>query len=84
MFINNKKARTGHEVEVAIYGEPGAYVGLAGIDTAFFTMQAGNDLTYATVSNSVFIFFAKVMCALCFAGLNNRMEIYALCCQKCF
>lgn len=49
MFINNKKARTGHKVEVAIYGEPGSYVGLSGIDRAFYTMQAGNELTYAKV-----------------------------------
>lgn len=37
-------------MEVAIYGEPGAYVGLSGIDVPFFTMQAGNELTYANVS----------------------------------
>lgn len=49
VFINNKKARTGHMVEVAIYGEPGSYVGLSGLDSAFYTMQAGNDLTYAKV-----------------------------------
>lgn len=49
MLINNKKARTGHKVEVAIYGEPGSYVGLSGIDRAFYTMQAGNELTYAKV-----------------------------------
>lgn len=49
VLINNKKARTGHKVEVAIYGEPGAYVGLSGIDNAFYSMQAGNELTYAKV-----------------------------------
>ncbi|XP_069675686.1 CD109 antigen isoform X2 [Periplaneta americana] len=49
VFINNRKARTGERVEVAIYGEPGAYVGLSGIDRAFYTMQAGNELTYAKV-----------------------------------
>ncbi|XP_032681825.1 CD109 antigen [Odontomachus brunneus] len=49
VFINNKKARTGERVEVAIYGEPGAYVGLSGIDRSFYTMQAGNELTYANV-----------------------------------
>ncbi|XP_076260328.1 macroglobulin complement-related isoform X2 [Rhynchophorus ferrugineus] len=49
VFINNKKARTGHKVEIAIYGEPGSYVGLSGIDRAFYTMQAGNELTYAKV-----------------------------------
>ncbi|XP_063540497.1 CD109 antigen [Cydia strobilella] len=47
--INNRKHRTGERVEVAIYGEPGAYVGLSGIDNAFYTMQAGNELTYAKV-----------------------------------
>ncbi|XP_046595942.1 CD109 antigen isoform X1 [Neodiprion lecontei] len=49
LFINDKKARTGENVEIAIYGEPGAYVGLSGIDRAFYTMQAGNELTYANV-----------------------------------
>ncbi|XP_013162940.1 PREDICTED: CD109 antigen [Papilio xuthus] len=49
VFINNRKHRTGERVEVAIYGEPGAYVGLSGIDDAFYTMQAGNELTYAKV-----------------------------------
>lgn len=54
VFINNKKARTGHMVEVAIYGEPGSYVGLSGLDKAFYSMQAGNELTYAKV-NSIFL-----------------------------
>ncbi|XP_073953212.1 macroglobulin complement-related isoform X2 [Choristoneura fumiferana] len=49
VLINNRKHRTGERVEVAIYGEPGAYVGLSGIDNAFYTMQAGNELTYAKV-----------------------------------
>ncbi|KPJ10420.1 CD109 antigen [Papilio machaon] len=49
VFVNNRKHRTGERVEVAIYGEPGAYVGLSGIDDAFYTMQAGNELTYAKV-----------------------------------
>ncbi|XP_014602109.1 PREDICTED: CD109 antigen [Polistes canadensis] len=49
VFINNKKARTGENVEVAIYGEPGAYIALSGIDRSFYTMQAGNELTYANV-----------------------------------
>lgn len=49
VFINNRKARTGEMVEVAIFGEPGAYVGLSGIDNAFYTMQAGNELSYAQV-----------------------------------
>ncbi|XP_018299760.1 LOW QUALITY PROTEIN: CD109 antigen [Mycetomoellerius zeteki] len=49
VFINNKKARTGERVEIAIYGEPGAYVALSGIDRSFYTMQAGNELSYANV-----------------------------------
>ncbi|XP_067001675.2 CD109 antigen [Anabrus simplex] len=49
VFINNRKARTGERVEVAIYGEPGAYVGLSGIDRAFYAMQAGNELSYSKV-----------------------------------
>lgn len=53
VFINNRKARTGEKVEVAIYGEPGVYVGLSGIDRAFYSMQAGNELTYARVLQSM-------------------------------
>nr|CAD7430447.1 unnamed protein product [Timema monikensis] len=49
VFINNRKARTGEKVEVAIYGEPGAYVGLAGLDRAFYTMQAQSQLSYDKV-----------------------------------
>lgn len=49
VYVNNRKARTGERVEVAVFGEPGAYVGLSGIDNAFYTMQAGNELTYANV-----------------------------------
>ncbi|CAO1404502.1 unnamed protein product [Diamesa hyperborea] len=49
VFINNRKHRTGERVEVAIYGEPGAYVGVSGIDNAFYTMQAGNELSYAKI-----------------------------------
>lgn len=49
VYVNNRKHRTGERVEVAIYGEPGAYVGLSAIDNAFYTMQAGNELTYAKV-----------------------------------
>nr|CAI5865848.1 unnamed protein product [Callosobruchus analis] len=56
VFVNNKKARTGHKVEVAIYGEPGSYVGLSGIDRAFYTMQAGNELTYAKVMSKMSTF----------------------------
>ncbi|XP_022908255.2 CD109 antigen [Onthophagus taurus] len=56
VFINNKKARTGHKVEVAIFGEPGAYVGLSGIDNAFYTMQAGNELSYAKVISKMSTF----------------------------
>jgi CD109 antigen len=49
VFINNRKHRTGEKVEVAIYGEPGSYIGVSGIDNAFYTMQAGNELTYANI-----------------------------------
>uniref|UniRef100_A0A182NU17 TEP1-F n=1 Tax=Anopheles dirus TaxID=7168 RepID=A0A182NU17_9DIPT len=56
VFINNRKARTGDKVEVAIYGEPGSYVGLSGIDNAFYTMQAGNELTYANVITKMLSF----------------------------
>ncbi|XP_050294787.1 CD109 antigen [Anthonomus grandis grandis] len=56
VMINNKKARTGHKVEVVIYGEPGSYVGLSGIDRSFYTMQAGNELTYAKVITKMMTF----------------------------
>uniref|UniRef100_A0A182YDS5 TEP1-F n=1 Tax=Anopheles stephensi TaxID=30069 RepID=A0A182YDS5_ANOST len=56
VFINNRKARTGEKVEVAIYGEPGSYVGLSAIDNAFYTMQAGNELTYANVITKMLSF----------------------------
>ncbi|XP_037873449.1 CD109 antigen [Bombyx mori] len=56
VFINNRKHRTGEKVEVAIYGEPGAYVGLSGLDHAFYTMQAGNELTYAKVISKMSYF----------------------------
>ncbi|XP_053614245.1 CD109 antigen [Plodia interpunctella] len=56
VFINNRKHRTGERVEVSIYGEPGAYVGLSGIDNAFYTMQAGNELTYAKVISKMSYF----------------------------
>lgn len=56
MFINNKKARTGHKVEVAVYGEPGAIVSLSGIDRSFYTMQAGNELSYAKVLSNMAAF----------------------------
>ncbi|XP_066263111.1 CD109 antigen [Euwallacea similis] len=56
VVINNKKARTGHKVEVVIYGEPGSYVGLSGVDRAFYTMQAGNELTYAKVITKMMTF----------------------------
>ncbi|XP_065221551.1 CD109 antigen-like [Planococcus citri] len=49
VFINNRKARTGEIVEVAVYGEPGAYVGLSGLDRPFYSLQLGNELTYARV-----------------------------------
>jgi len=49
VFINNRKSRSGEKVEVAIYGEPGAYVGLSGLDYPFYGLQAGNELTYAKV-----------------------------------
>lgn len=57
VHINNRKARTGERVEVAVYGEPGAYVGLSGIDNAFYTMQAGNELTYAKVTCFFLVFY---------------------------
>ncbi|CAG9805498.1 unnamed protein product [Chironomus riparius] len=56
VYINNRKHRTGEKVEVAIYGEPGSYVGISGIDNAFYTMQAGNELTYANIISKMSAF----------------------------
>ncbi|KOB65177.1 Uncharacterized protein OBRU01_19154, partial [Operophtera brumata] len=36
--------------------QPGAYVGLSGIDNTFYTMQAGNELTYAKATNGTFAY----------------------------
>jgi hypothetical protein len=36
-------------VEVIIRGQPGAYVGLSGVDAAFYSMQAGNEISYGEV-----------------------------------
>lgn len=60
VFINNKKARTGHKVEVAVYGEPGSIVGLSGIDRSFYTMQAGNELSYAKVLSNMATFDEQI------------------------
>ncbi|KAL4122063.1 hypothetical protein QTP88_014463 [Uroleucon formosanum] len=49
VFINDRKSRSGKKVEVAIYGEPGAYVGLSSLDYPFYGLQAGNELTYAKI-----------------------------------
>lgn len=56
VLINNRKARTGKQVEIAIYGEPGAYVGLSAIDKPIFSIQGGNELTYAKVLQKMAIF----------------------------
>ncbi|CAG7785575.1 unnamed protein product, partial [Allacma fusca] len=54
--INNKKEKTNNLVEVIIRGQPGAYVGLSGLDSAFYTMQAGNDISFAQVLKSMITF----------------------------
>lgn len=36
--INNKKEKTNNLVEIIIRGQPGAFVGLSGIDSAFYTV----------------------------------------------
>ncbi|KAL1110500.1 hypothetical protein AAG570_008028 [Ranatra chinensis] len=56
ILINNRKAKTGEKVEVAIYGEPGAYVAISATDKAFFTMQAGNEITYEKVISKMSLF----------------------------
>ncbi|KAK9732382.1 Alpha-2-macroglobulin family [Popillia japonica] len=72
VFINNKKARTGHKVEVAIYGEPGAYVGLSGIDKVMYSMQAGNELTYAKVITKMSSFDEQTNGTLKFNWLSHE------------
>ncbi|XP_013776899.1 CD109 antigen-like isoform X2 [Limulus polyphemus] len=47
--LNNRKDKTGDTVEVIVRGEPGSYVGLSAADRMLFTMQAGNELSYADV-----------------------------------
>jgi CD109 antigen len=47
--INNRKEKTNNLVEIIIRGQPGAYVGLSGIDSSFYTMQAGNELSYSEI-----------------------------------
>lgn len=40
-------------MEVIIRGQPGAYVGLSGLDAAFYSMQAGNEISYGEVKEKV-------------------------------
>ncbi|ERL95681.1 hypothetical protein D910_00111, partial [Dendroctonus ponderosae] len=72
VLINNKKARTGHKVEVVIYGEPGSYVGLSGIDRSFYTMQAGNELTYAKVITKMMTFDEHINGTLQHAWMSHE------------
>lgn len=54
--LNNRKEKTGNLIEVVVRGEPGAYVGLSGIDRAFYSMQAGNEISHAEVLNKMVTF----------------------------
>ena len=47
--LNPMKDKTGDTVEVVVLGDPGAYVGISAIDKGFYSMQAGNEISYAEV-----------------------------------
>ena len=39
LMLNPMKDKTGDSVEVVVFGDPGAYVGISAIDKGFFSMQ---------------------------------------------
>lgn len=47
--LNNRKDKTGDNIEVAIYGPPGTYVALSGLERALYEMHAGTQLSYSEV-----------------------------------
>nr|BAR45628.1 macroglobulin complement-related 2 [Niponia nodulosa] len=47
--LNNYKEKQGNSIEVVVWGEPGAYVGISAMDRDMYTMQAGNELSHAHV-----------------------------------
>ncbi|KAH7984189.1 hypothetical protein HPB52_017848 [Rhipicephalus sanguineus] len=49
MTLNNRKDKTGHTIEVAIYGDPGTYVALSAVDRTLYNMQAGTEISYSEV-----------------------------------
>lgn len=47
--LNNRKDKTGDNVEIAVYGSPGAYVALSGLERTLYEMHAGTQLSYSEV-----------------------------------
>lgn len=47
--LNNRKDKTGDNVEVVVLGQPGTYVGLSGLDRDLQMLDVGNQLNYADV-----------------------------------
>lgn len=48
--VNPLKDYTGSEMEIIVTGDPGSYVGILGTDGLIYSLQGGNDLTFASVS----------------------------------
>lgn len=49
VFLNKRKDKTGDTVEVGIYGDPGTYVALSGVDHVLYDMQAGTEISHSNV-----------------------------------
>ncbi|OQR76238.1 C3 and PZP alpha-2-macroglobulin domain-containing protein 8-like [Tropilaelaps mercedesae] len=47
--LNNRKDKTGDNIEVTIYGPPGTYVALSGLERLLYEMHAGTQLSYSEV-----------------------------------
>lgn len=56
VLLNNRKDKTGDTIEVAVYGEPGTYVGLSAIDKDLFNIQSENQLSYSHVQQKMMSF----------------------------
>lgn len=80
--LNNFKEKQGDFIEVIVWGEPGAYVGISAMDNDMYGMHAGNELTHAGVSldthdvifkllNCYSIFISTFFRLCCVAGINT-------------
>lgn len=47
--LNNRKDKSGDTIEVVVLGQPGTYIGLAGMDKDLFALDAGNQINHADV-----------------------------------